>query len=73
MRDFRPRGKRRPSIKTPCVADRYHAPGERIAEFSTPSGAGGLIRIQELDGGAVVLEVYRVTGDVTVIIPKQEA
>lgn len=51
---------KRPSIKSPCVADRYHGTGTRIAEFSTPSGKGGLISVHENENGRAVVDVYRV-------------
>lgn len=50
---------KRPSIKTPCVADRYSGPHERIAEFSASNGKGGLISIQERHDGRVVVDLYR--------------
>lgn len=51
---------KRPSIKTPCVADRYaDKRAERIAEFSTPSGKGGLIRVRQNDDGSVLVSLYR--------------
>lgn len=57
----------RPSIKSPCVADRYADQSrERIAEFSTPSGKGGLISIIENDNGEVLVSVYRCDPGVTV-------
>lgn len=56
----------RPSIKSPCVADRYHAPRERIAEAAFPnvrdtSGAplGALVRLVEHDDGTAEIAVYR--------------
>lgn len=60
---------RRPSIKSNCVADSYHSPNERIVEFSTSSGQGGLIRVQERDDGSAVVEVYRADDRVTVLAP----
>lgn len=58
---------KRPTIKSPCVADRYHLnPCERIAEFMTPSGKGGLISIVEKPDGGVVVAVYRCDPGVTV-------
>jgi hypothetical protein len=57
---------KRPTITTPCVADRYHATGERIAEFSTPSGKGGLISIREDETGQVIVNVYRTDAGVIV-------
>lgn len=50
---------KRPSIKSPCVADRHHNPGERIAEVSFPGGEGCLIRLYTAPNGACIVEVYR--------------
>lgn len=36
---------KRPSIKTPCVADHYHRTGERIAEVTLPDGRGFLMSV----------------------------
>lgn len=49
----------RPSIKSPCVADRYVTGCERIAEFSAPNGKGGLIRIMQHKDDRVTVDVYR--------------
>lgn len=57
---------KRPSIKSPCVADRYAAPFERIAEFLTPSGQGGLISVRETADGNATVDVYNLTKMVTV-------
>lgn len=58
---------KRPSIKSPCVADRYAGPGERIAEFSAPNGKGGLISIRQINGGdGVLVSVYRTDPGVAV-------
>lgn len=39
----------RPSLKSPCVADRYHGTHERIAEFHFPNAQkGGLIALREI-------------------------
>lgn len=60
---------KRPSIKSPCVADHYHAPGERIAEIS---GAGGvcLLSVREYTRGdgrpGLRVEVY--AADETVMV-----
>jgi hypothetical protein len=67
---------KRPSIKSPCVADRYADPNrERIAEFLAPNGKGGLIRVHQCDNGNVTVEVYRCDEGVTVIaaLPDNEA
>lgn len=61
---------RRPSIKSPCVADCYHAPNERIAEFSTANGEGGLISIRQLDNGITLVELYNVSKGVLIRIPR---
>lgn len=52
---------KRPSIKSPCVADRYAMTGERIAEFRIGK-IGGLISLRETLIGGARLEVYRVDG-----------
>ena len=46
---------KRPSIKSPCVADRYASPGERIAEITLPDGRGLLLSVRN-DG---TIHVYR--------------
>lgn len=62
----------RPSIKTPCVADRHHIGCERIAEFMTPNGEGGLIAVRESVEGIALVEVYRTTSAVKVVAPRRE-
>lgn len=44
------------------VANAYGARGERIIEFSTNDGRGGLISFQEDDDGQIVVELYRLEG-----------
>ena len=61
---------KRPTIKTPCVADHYHNEHQRIAEVHGPlSGAGCLISASEHqdDEGRWYLDVsvYRADGDVS--------
>jgi hypothetical protein len=63
----------RPTIKSPCVADRYHGVNERIAEFRTPGGKGGLFRVQEHSDGRVTVELYRCDEGITFVIPDQNA
>jgi hypothetical protein len=58
---------RRPSVTTRCVADQYHAPNERIVEFSFPSGPGGLIAFRILHDGTPVVDVYRTEGQVLIL------
>lgn len=63
---------RRPSITSPCVADRHAGSFERIAEFHFPrSGLGGLLSLRETDTGPCI-QVYRTDDGVTVVTPKQK-
>lgn len=54
----------RPRIFSPCVADRYVTKArERIAEFSTADGAGGLIALRVAEGHyPASLTVYQTEG-----------
>ena len=45
-------------------ASAHQGPGEEIREFSTGK-AGGLLSVRTLDGGGIVVELYRTEGDVT--------
>lgn len=56
----------RPTIKSPCVADRYASPHQRIAEFSAPNGKGGLISVSQKPDGSVEVVLYRLDKGVTV-------
>lgn len=49
---------KRPSITSPCVADRYHSQGERIAEISLGDGRGFLLSIT----ASGIINLYRPTG-----------
>ena len=67
----------RPTIKTPCVADRYHHERQRIAEVHGPlSQAGCLISAAEYqdDEGKWFLDVsiYRADGDVSARVKIQK-
>lgn len=55
---------RRPRLYSPCIADRYvNKARERIAEFSTDDGAGGLIALRVADGDkCAALTVYNTEG-----------
>ncbi len=64
---------KRPTIKSPCVADRYCDRTERIAEFNTPSGKGGLFRVRQSGDGKVIAEVYRTDPEIIVIAPHNAA
>lgn len=57
--------KQRPTVKTRCVADHYHGPGERIVEFSSPNG-GGLISFFMREDGVLSVDLYRL--DPTVVV-----
>lgn len=61
---------KRPSIKSPCVADRHHQPGERIAEVSFPDGRGLLLSLRHDNGTGAergpCIELYRVDPGVTI-------
>lgn len=59
---------RRPSIKTPCVADRHHSPDERIAEISFPDGTGCLLALRVLSDGRKVIGVYRADSGIEVTV-----
>jgi hypothetical protein len=45
-------------VNTRPVASDYAAPGERIVEYSSLMGGGGLISFREVEGRLVV-ELYR--------------
>ncbi len=61
----------RPTVKTKCVADAYHAPNQRIIEFNDPkTGAGGLISFLSEADGSLTVGLYRLDECVTVIIPE---
>lgn len=51
--------RRRPAAITRCVADRYHARGERIVELSWPDGTGCLLSLRVLADGRPILDIYR--------------
>lgn len=50
---------KRPSIKSPCVADQHHAPAERIAEITFPDGKGCLVQLITRSDGTDSISVYR--------------
>ncbi len=55
---------KRPSIKSPCVADAHHSAGERIAEVTFPDGSGCLLSLTSYPSN--VLDIYRVDPSITV-------
>lgn len=47
-------------VYSPCIADRYHGPNERIIEFAGPGEEhGGLISFRLAPDGRLAVEVYR--------------
>jgi hypothetical protein len=63
----------RPTIKTPCVADRYVSGPERIAEVhSRRLQLGCLISVRETDAGKLVIEVYSADPGVVVRIDARD-
>lgn len=63
---------KRPSIKTPCIADRYHMPQERIAEVTFPDGSGCLLSCRMTAEGPVI-DVYRADPSIRVLTPRKGA
>ncbi len=59
---------KRPRLKSPCVADRAHVNGERIAEFTFPNGSGGLISFRMMNGIPIV-ELFRVDEGIVCRLP----
>jgi hypothetical protein len=62
---------KRPTIKSPCVADRHHVGAERIAEFSGSKGNGGLISVREMADGSLIVNVYRMDNKVEVFCSRK--
>jgi len=61
---------RRPTIKSPCVADRYAISGERVAEVhSAKLGIGCLISAREMPDGTLRIEIYHTDPRVVVLAP----
>lgn len=59
---------KRPSIKSPCVADRHHSPIERIAEVTFPDGTGCLVSLRgPYKNGECVIDVYRADPNVVLL------
>ncbi len=62
---------RRPTIKSPCVADRYATGAARIAEFSTTAGNGGLMEVREMEDGTAQVNLYRLDKGTVVFCPPE--
>lgn len=60
----------RPRVNPASLADKYHAPGERIVEYSFPNGVGGLISLRTLDDGRTLVHLYRHDSTVEISIGK---
>lgn len=61
---------KRPTIKSPCVADRYHLDKERIAEVSFPDGSGCLIRLSTRRGVPEIV-IYRCDTRIEIGVPAE--
>lgn len=61
---------RKPKVTVNCVANAHSAPNERIVEFSDPLGNGGLISLRYMPDGTLLVDVYRVSDNVRVIVPE---
>lgn len=59
----------RPSITSPCVADRGHLRGERIAEITWPDGRGCLVSISTSPDGKAEITIYRADLGLVVRVP----
>lgn len=57
------------STGSKCVAQKFAAKREKIIQFNSGSGSGGLISFTEDDQGNVTVELYRLTTDVKVVLP----
>lgn len=62
---------RKPRVLTKCVANSYTGPTERIIEFSSGKrdGTGGLISFRNIPSGELLVQVYRVSGNVVASLP----
>lgn len=58
-------------INTKPVASRYGVAGEKIIEYSCPSG-GGLISFREDGDGKLIVELYRHDETVEIRLPHGE-
>lgn len=61
----------KPKVTTNPVANNYAGPNERIVEYSTRSGLGGLIAFRETDDGLTV-DLYRHDEKVAVRVGKPD-
>ena len=63
----------KPRVTVNCVASRYAGADERIIEFITRSGSGGLIAFRETDTGDLLVQVYRTDKNVIVTHSRDDA
>lgn len=59
---------KRPTVTTRCVADSFHAPNERMVEFSGPAGNGGLISLAAMPDGTLSVHIYRYDTNVRITV-----
>jgi hypothetical protein len=59
----------KPKVDTNPVADRYSGSNERIVEYSTRSGLGGLISFRETEDG-LLIDLYQHDAAVTIRVGK---
>lgn len=63
--------RKRPYVNVTPVADKYaDKRNERIIEFSSPSGKGGLISFREKEDGTLTVDLYRMDEGITVQVEK---
>lgn len=62
----------KPKVDTNPVANQYAMPNERIVEYSTRSGLGGLISLREADDGRLLVELYRHDAAVEITVGTNE-
>lgn len=59
----------KPKVKTKCPAGCLDGPNDRTVEFSDGKGNGGLINFSVQDDGTLVVMLYRMESNVTVLCP----
>jgi len=65
----------KPMVETNPVANRYAGPNERIVEYATRSGKGGLIAFRETNDGQLLVDLYQHDAAVEIRVgkPREEA
>ncbi len=57
----------KPKVTVNCVASHHTRPNQRIIEFSE-GGTGGLISLERMDDGTLLVSVYRLDDDIQVAV-----